>query len=178
MAEQDFSLLEAKSFSLFYEHFHRAAFRYIFGMTGGPLQEVEDLTAETFFRAWKNRRQFHGGERAAQAWLLTIARNLVFDAHRRKKSHPEADFEEERSQVQSASRSDFEYGIEEQERFKILWLIMQALPPEQREILVLRHILGWQVKEIATLMDMDENNVSVSLHRTIKQIQHKWPSGE
>jgi RNA polymerase sigma-70 factor (ECF subfamily) len=178
MAEQDFSMLEARSFSLFYEHFHRAAFRYIFGMTGGPLQEVEDLTAETFFRAWKNRGQFTGSERAAQAWLLTIARNLVFDAHRQKKSHPETDFEEEWSEIHSTHRPDFEAVIEEQERFMILWQIMQALPPDQREILVLRHMLGWQVKEIARLMNLDENNVSVNLHRTIKQIQHRWPKGE
>jgi len=70
------------------------AFRYIYGMTGGLVQEVEDLTAETFFRTWKKRAQFRGSEQAALGWLLTIARNLVFDTHRRKKAHPEINLEE------------------------------------------------------------------------------------
>jgi len=63
-------------------------------MTGGLVQEVEDLTAETFFRTWKKRAQFRGSEQAALGWLLTIARNLVFDTHRRKKAHPEINLEE------------------------------------------------------------------------------------
>jgi RNA polymerase sigma-70 factor (ECF subfamily) len=174
MAEQEFSFQEASSFSQFYESFHRTAFRYIYGMTGGPVQEVEDITAETFYRAWKKRKQFSGNERAAQAWLLTIARNLVFDTHRRKKGHPEIDLHDEWFESHSIAQLDFEDNFEEQERFKILWQVVLSLQPEQREILVLRHMLGWQVKEIARLLNMEENHVSVCLHRIIKQIQQSW----
>jgi DNA-directed RNA polymerase specialized sigma24 family protein len=31
-----------------------------YGLTGGPLEEVEDLTADTFARAWKARHTFGG----------------------------------------------------------------------------------------------------------------------
>lgn len=178
MAEQDFSLQEARSFSLFYEKSHRSAFRYIYAMTGGPLQEVEDMTAETFYRAWKHRDQFKGTERAAHAWLLTIARNLVFDSHRRQKSHIEMEFQEEWFDNQIVSLQQSEVHLEEQERLRVLWGLMQAIPARQREILILRHMLGWKVKEIAQLLNTDENNVSVSLHRAIKQIQQHWPIGE
>lgn len=178
MAEQDFTLQGATSFSLFYENYHRAAFRYIYGMTGGPLQEVEDMTAETFYRAWKSRDQFKGSERAAQAWLLTIARNLIFDIHRRQKNHVEIELHEEWLENQLGSLQQSEGNLEDQERLMILWGLMQAIPARQREILILRHLLGWQVKEIAQLLHTDENKVSVSLHRTIKQIQQSWPSGE
>jgi RNA polymerase sigma-70 factor (ECF subfamily) len=43
-------------------------FRYIYGLSGGPLQEAEDLTAETYARAWKTRQSFSGNEEAALGW--------------------------------------------------------------------------------------------------------------
>ncbi len=47
-----------KDFSAFYEWTHLSLFRYIYGLTGGPQEEVEDLTAEAFTRAWRARRNF------------------------------------------------------------------------------------------------------------------------
>jgi len=78
-------LAEAEAFAELYQRTHLVVFRYIYGLNGGPQQEVEDLTAETFIRAWKARQRFDGGEKAALSWLLRIARNLVIDAHRRTK---------------------------------------------------------------------------------------------
>jgi DNA-directed RNA polymerase specialized sigma24 family protein len=39
-------------FKELYERNRLPVFRYIYGLTGGPQAEVEDLTAETFLRAW------------------------------------------------------------------------------------------------------------------------------
>jgi RNA polymerase sigma-70 factor, ECF subfamily len=178
MAETEFSLKEPEPFSQFYDHCHLTIFRYIFGMTGGPRQEVEDMTAEVFFRAWNKRRHFHGSERAAQGWLIVIARNLVFDAYRRRKAHPEVSLEEGWYAQQISQPESPENNLDRKEKLLVLYRIFQELPPEQREILVLRHILGWQVKQIAEQMNLSENNVSVMLHRAIRRIQQDWPEGD
>ena len=61
-------------------------------MHGGPREEVEDLTSETFTRAWKSRNKFTGDDHDALCWLFTIARNLVIDVHRRTKSSSHRSF--------------------------------------------------------------------------------------
>ena len=67
---------------------HLAVYRYVYGLTGGPQQEVEDITAETYLKAWHARRRFSGNEDAATGWLLQIARRLVIDSYRRRQARP------------------------------------------------------------------------------------------
>ena len=46
----------------------------------GSIQTAEDVTAETFARAWTARGRIRMG--SVKAYLLVIARNLCHDAHR------------------------------------------------------------------------------------------------
>ena len=176
MADKEISLQDAHTFSQFYERYLLTVFRYIYGMTGGPRQAVEDLTAETFLRSWKKRKQFRGSEKAALGWLLTIARNLVFDIYRKEKSHPEIELQENWFDLFHSNLPDPEAQILEQEQFQTLWQMLQLFQIEQREIILLRYMFGLQVKEIAKLTNCNENTISVNLHRMIKKIQQAWPS--
>jgi RNA polymerase sigma-70 factor (ECF subfamily) len=61
------------------------------------------------------------------------------------------------------------------ESFRTLWEILGTLPEVEREIIVLRYILGWPVKDIAAHIDMLDNTVSVKIRRTLKRIRDNWP---
>ncbi len=76
-------LSEADKFANFFSSNHLSVFRYIYAIHGHPQETVEDLTAETFLRAWRARRSFSGDDNAALRWILRIARNLVIDTYRR-----------------------------------------------------------------------------------------------
>jgi RNA polymerase sigma factor (sigma-70 family) len=89
-SENNLSLGNLNQFAQFYEKTHLRVFRFIFGLHGGPAEEIEDLTADTYMRAWKSRCSFTGGESAATGWLFQIARNLVIDSHRRRKFREQA----------------------------------------------------------------------------------------
>src|SRR5512135_1035550 len=80
-------LQDPEAFSNLFDHTHIIIFRFIYGIYGGPVEEVEDLTCDTFLRAWKGRSRFIGNEHDALCWLFTIARRLVIDSLRHKKSH-------------------------------------------------------------------------------------------
>ena len=43
-------------------------------------------------------------------------------------------------------------------------------PPPQGEILVLRYVMGWQVKQIAAHLEMPENTISVYLRRATRRL--------
>jgi RNA polymerase sigma-70 factor (ECF subfamily) len=54
---------------------------------------------------------------------------------------------------------------------------LHRLPDDKREVLVLRYMLGWKVKEIAQYMNKEENTVSVYIHRCLEQIRDEWSLG-
>src|SRR3989339_571936 len=89
MRPSHISLLDAESFSSLFARTQLTIFRFVYGMHGGPIEEVEDITSETFIKAWKGRGKFSGSDHDALCWLFTIARHLVIDSHRKKKSHHE-----------------------------------------------------------------------------------------
>lgn len=171
-------LQDAESFSNLYIRTQLIIYRYIYGLHGGPLEEVEDLTCDTFLRAWKGRSNFSGGDHDALSWLFTIARHLVIDAHRRKKTRPDDTTEILEDTSLDAMFLSSQHNPEEQaasrEQFSHLWEILQGLSYERREMLVLRYILGWQVKQIANFLQMEENTVSVYIRRSLEQIRRDW----
>lgn len=167
------SLPSAEAFTRLYEETYLIVFRYIYGLSSGPLQEVEDLTAETYARAWKTRQRFRGDEAAALGWLLRIARNLAIDLSRRRKVRPL----DENVPIEFLADSNPapEIDVMLREQIVILWHMLGALSDDIREMLVLRYIVGWQVKQIAAYLQVSENNVSVTLRRALKSLQRDWP---
>lgn len=173
MSSRQAPLADAEAFSQLYERTHLIVFRYIFSFHGGPQQEVEDLTTETFIRAWKARRRFEGSEEAALSWLLKIARNLVIDSHRRTKVRGEDVSLEDALLIAPDISPEERVALYEQ--FDTLWMAIAALQPNHREMIVLRYVLGWPVKRIAEHLDMLENTVSVNLRRILQRMQRDWP---
>jgi RNA polymerase sigma-70 factor, ECF subfamily len=171
--QENIHLRNTEVFQQFYAQNYLAIFRFIYGLHGGPTQEVEDLTAETFTRAWKFRRGFKGSQRAAQGWLFKIARNLVIDKHRQQKRQG---FQQNIEQhAIRANNPNPEEQAQVREQVQILWSLLPTLPDQQREILVLRYMLGWRVNEIGEHLGIKENTVSVYIRRAIKQLRQTWP---
>ena len=171
---ENISLRDAEIFQRIYAHSHLIVFRFIYGLQGGPTEDVEDLTAETFARAWKSRRRFNGSEQAALGWLLKIARNLVIDTHRRQKTRGYAQDIEQYIIPSDGPNPEDQAQVREQ--VKTLWMLLHTLPDQQREILVLRYMLGWRVQEIGLHLEIKENTVSVYIRRAINQLRLDWPA--
>ena len=155
-------------FRALYEKDRLSVFRYIYGLTGGPQDDVEDLTAETFLRAWKARHQFQGDDASATGWLIRIAKRLVIDQYRRTQQQtrntptdPLVDPSPEQTALQK-------------EQTNHLYHLLADIADEPREILILRYLLGWRVSAIAVHLGMTENNVSVTIHRTLARLRERW----
>lgn len=166
------ALVEPEAFAAWYEATHLSVFRYVYAIGGGPREMAEDLTAEAFLRAWKARWSLRGNATAATGWILRIARNCVMDDLRRQKRRPEAGLEdlglgptgERAPETQAIANEDLRRA----------WRLLQTHSVESREIVILRHILGWRVKDIAEHVGLPENAVSVNLHRSLERIRQQW----
>ena len=171
-SDTSFSITDVVVFSRLYEKTHLSVFRYVYGLTGGPLQEVEDLTAEVYTRAWKACEHFNGNEQTVLGWLLRIAKNLAIDMAR---SHKVREVAEEIDIELLVDPYELpELDIMAREQIKTLWRLLGLLPEEPREMLVLRYIIGWQVKQIAEYMGSSENNVSVTIRRALQRLRNDW----
>ena len=173
--KQEAPLINPEAFSNLYERNYLSVFRYLFGLHGGPLEDIEDLTAETFIHAWRARHSFSGDQRnAATGWLLRIARRLVIDNYRRDRT---------RIQVEDEPVDDLphlgptpETLVLMGEQYETLWKLLQRLPGNQREILVLRYLLDWRVNQIGEYLEIPENTVSVNIRRGLARLHQEWPT--
>jgi len=162
------SISDPARFRELYERNRLPVFRYIYALTGGSQADAEDLAAETFLRAWKARQQFDGDADSATGWLIRIAKRLVIDNYRRtlratRNLPPEP-------QAESSPEQD---SIEAEQQ-NILIRLVADLPDEQREIIILRYLLGWRVTDIAQHLGATENKISVTIHRTLVHLRATW----
>jgi len=118
---------------------------------------MDDLYQEVFLRAYSTRQRY--APRANfSAWIFTIARNLVIDHHRSRRSNVIAlgDHLENQSADSSITPNtsfgaDPEASILRKEREELLMRAMEKLPDSQREVLVLsrfHHLSYGQIAEI------------------------------
>jgi RNA polymerase sigma-70 factor (ECF subfamily) len=108
---------------------------------------ADDLTQETFLRAYRSLPRF-AGRSTSRAWLLSIARRVVVDSIRAAVSRPRLQHTGEREAVlahnaflRGAGRS-FEDLVETR-------MLLDGLDPERREALVLTQVLGLSYQEAA-----------------------------
>ncbi|MEW6717170.1 MAG: sigma-70 family RNA polymerase sigma factor [Chloroflexota bacterium] len=172
MGRKKSPILSRHAFSTLYERSHLVIFRYIFGLHGGPITEIEDLTGETFIHAWKARRTFQGNEDDAIYWLLRIARNLVYDTFRHQKTQ-KTGLQKIQNSINQTDK-DVEAQIAHHEKVQVLYSLLSNLPPQKREFIVLRYVLGWRIKDIAHYFGMPENTASVTLRRIIEKLRQEW----
>ncbi len=155
-----------------FEHVYRSELPRIynffrFRVGDGPV--AEDLTAETFEKAWRKRHLYRHDLASFSTWLFTIARRTAIDHYRREK--PTTPLEEighltanETPEELTQKRSDFTR----------LSLALGQLDDRQRELVALRYGADLTNRAIADLTGLTESNVGVILHRTLKQLRINW----
>jgi RNA polymerase sigma-70 factor (ECF subfamily) len=174
--EQEPPLVSAEAFEKLYRKSCLPVFRYLYAYTGGSRELAEDLAAEAFMRAWKNRTTYSGRSDGAVGWIIRIARNLAIDTHRRAagsfESHADP-LEEELDAPAALPNPETQVMLSEQQH--IVLSLLGELPQEQREILILRYFLDWKIKQIARYMDFPDNTVSVYIRRALEKLRRIWP---
>lgn len=125
-------------------------YRYILRRVDGDRALAEDITQETFLRVYTKLHTFQWAGRAFDAWLVTIARNLVIDHYKRKSTHLEVpvDFLDELALYDT-------YAEPSAEELALMRLTagpvrdaLSRLLPQWREALILQYWCGMSDREI------------------------------
>lgn len=151
-----------------YHLYSDAIFKYICVMTR-DYQQAEDLTHETFIRA---HNSFENFERKSETktWLFRIAHNVTIDFLRKRK--PLRIIE---SFLQNKKDTDPlpEDMLEMKEEIREVYRSLGELKAAYREVIVLRKIKGFTIKETSEILNWSENKVKVTLHRAMPMLKNQ-----
>ncbi len=140
-------------------------FRYRVG--DGPI--AEDLTSETFEKAWRNRWRYRRDLAAFSTWLFTLAQRVAVDHFRRRQ--PETPLE---MMSDLSSEEDVEALAQRRADFARLSLLLARLADRDRELVALKYGAGLTNRAIARLTGLTESNVGVLLHRALQSLRAEW----
>jgi RNA polymerase sigma-70 factor, ECF subfamily len=117
--------------------------------------EAEDITQNVFAKLMKAIKRYQQQEVPFDAWILRVARNAALDYLRAKRAIPT-------EEVRVADGGQAEMRLD---RGRALREALEELPEDQREVLVLRHIVGLSPVEIAGTLNKSESSVHGLHHR-------------
>lgn len=132
--------------------------------------DVEDLVQETLL-AVHHQRHTYRPDQPLTAWVHSIARYKLIDWLRARSRH-EALNDPLDDELAIFARSDTDACDARHD----LGRMLEALPPRQREVLVLTKLAGASVAETAAATGMSEASVKVGVHRTLKALAAKFGS--
>jgi RNA polymerase sigma-70 factor, ECF subfamily len=133
--------------------------------------EAEDVTAEVFHQALANLKRFEWRGIPFAAWLFRIASNLISD--RWQRSGREITDEET---IDAAQVSPAE--IEEVERRATLFKLVDTLPAEQKNVVVLRFVEQKSIKEVARAIRKTEGAVKQLQFRALSNLRARMEGAD
>ena len=161
---------EAQALTALVERHHGALLGYLYRLTGGHRPLAEDLTQETFLRALRRIVQYQY-PRPFKPWLYAIATNLARDHYKQAEQRYASaalDFAEALPDHHTPQPGEaFVAQIEAQEIVKAL----AALPPPQRETIVLRYYQDLALEDIAATLRIPVGTVKSRISLGLKRLK-------
>ncbi|MCX7969786.1 MAG: RNA polymerase sigma factor, partial [Armatimonadetes bacterium] len=128
-----------------------ALFRFLRNLTGSK-EDAEDLTQQTFLRAWEALPKFRG-DSSLSTWLHSIAYHEYTHWLRSKREHVPLD------EILEMPDEQMEQNLE---AVLLRWAIAR-LDAEHREVFVLHYVQGFSVSEIAQIIGVNKGTVKSRL---------------
>lgn len=151
----------------YYVRVKRAISAYIVG-TG---LDADDLTQETFLKAFRNLDSFAGAS-SVYTWLYRIAKNTCIDAMRKLKTRGEKKHVEFDEEITGTEKTLVD-GVEENERDGLLKKALANLNEEMRLLIVLKHLQQMKYDEISEITGLETGTVKSKLFRARIQLKEE-----
>lgn len=135
---------------------HRAVSTYAQSMASTP-SIAEDAIQETFLRAWRYLDSFRG-DGSFEGWLVRICRRCVFDLESRERRSA-AVFDAVSLDQMAVIR------IQPPDHRGETMSLLASLPADQREVIVMCGMLGYDYEAAAAVLDIPIGTVRSRLHR-------------
>ncbi len=166
----------------------------------GSFQDAEDALQNTLLTAWQSLGGFEG-RASLRTWLYRIATNRCLDARRAASRRPAKEWDVPNAEPPEPTRLGEvvwlepypdallegptgvplgpEARYEQAESVSLAFVTaLQALPPRQVAVLILRDVLGFHASEVAGMLDSTVESVNSALKRARATLQHRQPPAD
>jgi RNA polymerase sigma-70 factor (ECF subfamily) len=158
------------AFLLLYERHRTPVFRFACRMLGSA-QQAEDVTQECFLSILRRPEAFQAERASLRTYLCAIARHLALKQLRKRGQETLVDEPPEEAPRGAAGERDALSTVIEAEAAEAVRHAVLALPPLQREAVVLFEYQELSLLDIATVCEVDVGTVKSRLHRARERLR-------
>lgn len=161
---------DASAFREIFRNHRQDVARVVYRMLG-PSADAEDVVQEVFLHVYRSLPTFRGDSRFT-TWLYRLAVNVTRMHLRKGRSRPrfaDVDVPDVASE-DDARRDDPESVVEQRERLRVLYRLLDGIGEKKREVLVLHDFEGMPAKEIADLVGAPVLTVRTRLFYARKEL--------
>ncbi len=141
----------------YYMKYYRAAYLYALSLCGQK-ETAEDIVSQAFEKAFislpDERKDF-------KYWLLAVCKNLWIDELRKSKRFDQSPIEKIEIETTVSTIAE----ILNDEKNRKLYLGINRLPANYREILTLYYFAGVPLLQIASILNLSNSNVKTAIYR-------------
>lgn len=131
-------------------------------------EEAEDATQEVLLKLWSKNKEL-SEVNSVEAFAMTMTKNFCLD---RLKSKQASNLKLVHSNYSAGDKNQAQ-RLEQTDAVSWVEKLMQELPEQQQMVLQLRDVEGYELEEIGIMLQLQPNNVRVTLSRARKTIREK-----
>jgi RNA polymerase sigma-70 factor, ECF subfamily len=145
-----------------YEKYFPKIYSYAF-LQMGDVHAAEDLASDVMLKMIESIQKYTFRGLPFGAWVFRIARNRLIDLHRRRKRRGEVDLSETLSTALANPQVLAERALERGQ----LQIALKHLTDEQRQVIVLKFIEGFDNRSVGKIMGRSEGAIKSLQHRAL-----------
>lgn len=157
---------DEEALRMLYEMYYPKVYNYAF-LQMGDVQAAEDLASDVMLKVLESLRAYRFRGLPFGAWVFRIARNRLIDLHRRRKRRGEVDLSETLAGSLANPQSLAERALERGQ----LQVALKHLTDEQRQVIVLKFIEGFDNRSIGRIMGRSEGAIKSLQHRALAALR-------
>lgn len=173
--KKSFIMTEEEFINLYKNNLNKI-FRFIYFRVD-KTEIAQDLTAQVFLKVWQkmslrgiSQKRNDVAISNPTAFIFRVARNQIIDFYRQKNKTP-ISLEELKEKGIDIPQKSFVSKIEMSFEMENLKKSLQRIKPVYSEVIIWHYVDGLSTKEITQILNKNENNVRVLLHRALESLK-------
>lgn len=162
-----------EALEMLFQRYRRPVYAYLNRMLGNDSMSADDLFQELWIKVINKLPKYRESGKFS-AWLFRVAHNLVLEHFRREKSRSKLGTLSDDGTLPDVPNISLEPGslVGAQELREKLITLLQEMPPEQREVFLMRQ-QDMSFKEIAEIQKCPINTALGRMHNCLKFLRQK-----
>ena len=156
------------AFGALYDEYAQRLYAFI-RIKVSATEESEDILQEVFLKAWLGCRSLNLSNLNFSAWLYKVTSNTINDYYRKKYREPEVTPLENAAEIanEDSPADNASAGLQK----NVIAKTLAQLPTNYKEVIELRFMQDFSVKDTAEIMGKNSITIRVWQHRAVKQLQ-------